>query len=486
MSTTRANGSLIDSLRGHSRDEILAALEDLSDDDVLTILHDWRLWARENQLAPPGDWPVWMVLAGRGFGKTRTGAEFVREEVEHGRAGRIAIVAATAGDARRVMVEGESGILAISHPKWRPSYQPSRLLLTWPNGAIGTLYSAEEPDRLRGPQHDLAWADELAAWRRMRETWDNLMFGLRLGRTPRAIVTTTGKPRRLLAELIQDKANAVTRGSTFENRGNLAPSFLRVVRRKYEGTRLGRQELGGELLMDVPGALWNRDMLEKTRIAKAPPLERIAIAIDPAVTKNATSNETGIVAAGMARGHDRTPHFYLLRDVSGILSASEWATRAVDAYRELGADRIVAEVNNGGDLVEAQIRVIDRSIAYRAVHATRGKRKRAEPVSALWEQGRGHLVGSFPELEDQMCAYLPNGAEEDDDGESIGADRRTDARADQDASTADDETGAPVPPTFVGGSPDRVDALVWSAFELVLSAPRDRDFDSSHWRRTHA
>jgi phage terminase large subunit-like protein len=467
--------SLRASLEKLSKEDIVELFADFDQEQLLEIRHEWRLWARDNQLPPdePTGWPVWLVLAGRGFGKTRSGAEFVCAEVDAGRAIRVAVVAPTASDARDVMVEGESGIIAIAHPKRRPDYEPSKRRLTWPNGAIGTLYSAEEPNRLRGPQHDLAWADELAAWSYMREAWDNLMLGLRLGKHPRCMVTTTGKPRRLLAELVNDPANAVTRGSTYENKDNLAPSFLRTVRRKYEGTRLGRQELLGELLLDVPGALWNRDLVEKGRVPKAPKLDRIVIAIDPAVTKNATSNETGIVAAGTARGPDGTRHLYVLRDLSGRLDAGEWSRRAVGAYKELEADRIVGEVNNGGDLIEAQIRVIDRNVPYRSVHATRGKRKRAEPVAALSEQGRLHLVGSFPELEDQMCAYLPIAEDEDDDAESLSEA----VAADRDERMID-ETGAPVGPTFAGGSPDRVDALVWSAFDLIIEY-EDRNLDFS-------
>lgn len=445
--------------------EFIAAL---TDDEALNLLHDWSLWARPSQLTPEGLWDVWLILAGRGFGKTRTGAEFVRDEVQSGRAMRIHLVAATAQDARDVMVEGESGLLAISHPKWTPVYQPSRRLVTWPNGAMAKLFSAEKPNRLRGPQCDLAWADEIAAWQRMRETWDNLRFGLRLGPHPRVVVTTTGKPRRLLHELVTEPGSHVTRGSLYENQKNLAPSFIRTILRKYEGTRLGRQEIGGELLMDVPGALWNRELLEAGRVKECPPLERIVVAIDPAVTVSTSSNETGIIVAGVARGPDRTPHGYVVRDLSGFWNANQWARKAVTAYRELKADRIIGEVNNGGDLIEEQLKVVDRNVPYRAVHATRGKRKRAEPVAALSEQGRLHLVGVFPELEDQMCSFNPNEQGDDDND-------------DQEAPPARDETGALVGPTFTGGSPDRVDALVWAMFDLIIDRGEAQTYDPKEW-----
>lgn len=391
------------------------------------LRHDWRRWARPNQLPPRGDWTTWMLLAGRGFGKTRTGAEFVRAEVEAGRAGRVALVAPTAADARDVMVEGESGILAICPPRNRPKYEPSKRRVTWDNGAIATLYSADEPERLRGPQHDLAWPDELAAWR-YPETWDMLMFGLRLGARPRAVVTTTPRPTRLIRELIASPTTVVTRGSTYDNRANLAPAFLDTIIRKYEGTRLGRQELYAEVLDDVPGALWTRAMIDAANQPHATPdLVRVVVAIDPAVTSGEDSDETGIIVAGL----DATGLAHVLADRTCRMSPDGWARRAVTAFDEFKADRIVAEVNNGGDLVEATIRTVRRNIPYLKVHASRGKRIRAEPIAALYEQGRVRHAPGLTALEDQMLTFLPEGNE---------------------------------------GSPDRVDALVWALTELIPNA----------------
>ena len=368
-----------------------------------------------------------MLLAGRGFGKTRTGAEFVRAEVEAERASRVALVAPTAADARDVMVEGESGILAISPPWNRPLYEPSKRRVTWPNGAIATLYSADEPERLRGPQHDLAWPDELAAWR-YPEAWDQLMFGLRLGSKPRVVVTTTPRPTRLIRELLASPTTVVTRGSTFDNRANLAPAFFEQVIRKYEGTRLGRQELYAEVLDDVPGSLWTRAMLEAANQPHPPPdLVRVVVAIDPAVTSGEDSDETGIVVAGL--GTDGLA--YVLADRTCRMSPDGWARRAVTALDEFKADRIVAEVNNGGDLVEATIRTVRRDVPYRKVTASRGKRVRAEPIAALYEQARVKHAPGLAALEDQMLAFLPEGSE---------------------------------------GSPDRVDALVWALTELIPNA----------------
>lgn len=407
----------------------MKALSSLSEEEALMLLYEWRFWARPNQL-PPENWRhVWLILAGRGFGKTRTGAETVRWLVETGQAKRIALVAPTAADARDVMVEGESGILAVSRPDFKPEYEPSKRRITWPNGAVAYTYSAEEPDRLRGPQHDFAWCDELAAWKYPDDTWDNLIFGLRLGDNPRVVVTTTPKPIPLVRKLVNDPETVVTRGSTYENAANLPPSFLKEIRDKYEGTRLGRQEIFAEILDDVPGALWTRSMLDDLRVKKAPELVRVVVAIDPAVSSGEDSDETGIIVAG--KGADG--HGYVLDDLTCRMSPDGWATRAVNAYYKHEADRIVAEVNNGGDLVEATIRTVDRKIPYKAVRASKGKRTRAEPIAALYEQGKIHHVGSFPLLEDQMCNFTPDGYD---------------------------------------GSPDRVDALVWALTELMLKGER--------------
>jgi len=411
-----------------------AALAALTDEECLELLHDWHFLARPEQIEPAGDWQTWLVLAGRGFGKTRTGAEWVREQVKRG-ASRLGLIAPTASDARDVMVEGESGLLAVC---WagdrtysgdligRPTYEPSKRRLTWANGAIATLFSAEEPERLRGPQHECLWCDELAAWKYLRETWDMAMFGLRLGSRPRVCVTTTPKPVKLLRELVEDPRTIVTRGSTFDNAANLAASFLNKVRADYEGTRLGRQELYADLLDEAEGALWTRAMLDDARYkGELPEMKRIVVAVDPAITAKEESDETGIVAAGL--GHDGMG--YVLRDVSGRYSPAGWAQKAIKLFRELNADRIVAEGNQGGEMVRHTIQTEWPSAPVTIVHASRGKAARAEPVAALYEQKRIRHVGNLADLEDQLVTWEPL-------------------------------SGLP--------SPDRLDALVWAITELML------------------
>lgn len=385
--------------------------------------YDWERLARPNQLPPPGDWQTWLFLAGRGTGKTRAGAEWVRVRARGNPAARIALVAPTAADARDVMVEGQSGILACSPTDFRPHYEPSKRRLTWPNGAQATTYSADEPDRLRGPQHTDAWVDELAAWQRP-ETWDMLQFGLRLGADPRCVVTTTPRPVRLVRELMESKTTAITRGTTYENRANLAPAFFERIVAKYEGTRLGRQELNAELLEDNPFALWQRQRIEELRVEAAPPLSRVVVAIDPQAGDGENSAETGIVVAGV--GHDG--HAYIVADRTVRGSPDAWARAAVLAFHSFDADRIVAEINQGGAMVEHTIRTVEPHIPYRGVTASRGKQIRAEPVAALYEQGKAHHVGAFPDLEDQLVNWVP-GAEE---------------------------------------SPDRLDAMVWAVTDLML------------------
>jgi phage terminase large subunit-like protein len=388
--------------------------------------HAWPIYARAAQLPPPDDWRIWLLLAGRGFGKTRSGAEWVRDQIENNGARRIALIAPTAQDARDVMVEGESGLLAVA-PSWsRPRYEPSKHRLVWRGGAIATLFSADEPERLRGPQFDAAWCDELAAWR-YEEAWHMLMFGLRLGARPRVVVTTTPKPIRLIRKLLQTPDCVVTRGRTRENAAHLAPSFLEAVERQYAGTRLGRQELEAEILDDPPGALWQRASIEAARVAVAPSLRRAVVAIDPAASTGEDADETGIIVAAL--GHDA--QFYVLADLSGRYRPHEWALRAIAVFHAHRADRIVAEANLGGDMIEATLRTLEPNIAYKSVHASRGKVLRAEPIAALYEQGRVHHVGAFAALEDQMCAF-----------------------------TADFDRVA------AGYSPDRLDALVWALTEL--------------------
>lgn len=421
---TQSRASWLASLPSAKRERFIASL---TDEEALALEYDWSFWARPEQLAPAGKWETWLALAGRGWGKTRTGAEWVRDGVENGNLRNVALIGPTARDVRKVMVEGDSGILAVSPPWCRPNYEPSKLLLEWPNGAVGHLYSAEEPDRLRGPNHDGAWADELAAWKYLDDTWANLEMTLRGGNDPKRVVTTTPKPKLVLRELLRDPSTAVTRGSTFDNRDNLATSFLARLKRQYEGTRTGRQELYAELLEEAEGALWTRAQIEKLR-RKAPPadMKRIVVAIDPAVTATEQSDETGIVAMGI----DKNDHGNVLADRSGRYTPDQWASVAVKLYNELGADLIVGEVNNGGEMIEHTLRTVSKNIPYKAVHASRGKRARAEPVAALYEQGKVHHCGTLAQLEDQMVNWEP-----------LGDDR----------------------------SPDRLDAMVWAATELMVT-----------------
>lgn len=408
-------------------DVALAFIANLTDRQAAALNYDWTFWARPEQLAPAGDWTIWLALAGRGWGKTRCGAEWVRAKKD--KVGRIALVAPTAADARDVMVEGQSGLLAISPPWDRPTYQSSNRRVTWANGAIATLYSADEPDRLRGPQHEAAWCDELAAWRYMQDAWDMLMFGLRLGQRPQACVTTTPRPVKLVRDLLKLPTTHVTRGSTYDNLANLAPTFRQSILDRYEGTRLGRQELMGDILEDIPGALWTYAMIEAARVDAEPQLDRVVVAIDPPATSGDTASECGIVCVGLAGDAARGIGYVLADWSEGGLSPEKWASKAVRLYRERRADRIVIETNQGGEMAEAVLRQVDRNLPIRRVHASRGKKTRAEPVSALYEKGRVKHAGRFERLEDQMTSY-----------------------------------------TGDGDSPDRMDALVWGLTDLMLPA----------------
>jgi phage terminase large subunit-like protein len=415
------------------RNEFIATL---SEAQFAELLYDWRgFLARPNQIAPDGDWDIWIILAGRGFGKTRIGAEWVREQVAAG-VGRVALIGETAADTRDVMVEGESGLLSVYPRDERPLYEPSKRQVTWPNGAIAKLYNATEPDQLRGPQHEIAWCDELAKWRYARETWDQLQFGLRLGDHPRQIVTTTPRPIELVKSIVAGHEGTahITRGRTLDNRSNLAATFLLKIEARYAGTRLGRQELEGEILGDLPGALWRQDQIDTYRVAEAPDsLGRIVVSVDPAVTNTDQSDEHGLLVAGI---DGQTG--YVLEDASVRGSPLIWARRAIALHDKYTADGIVVEVNQGGDMVANTLRSVREGLNIIEVRATRGKHVRAEPIAALYEQGRVHHVGAFPELENQMTMMTNAGFE----GE---------------------------------GSPDRLDALVWALTELfpemVQTAP---------------
>ena len=425
-----SGAEILDALSSEQRKKWIASLRD---DEAEAILHDWEFWARRNQLEPTDrPWVNWLVMAGRGFGKTRVGSEQVRKWVK--KFPIVNLIGATAADVRDVMVQGigaGSAIMEVCRSDERPVYEKSNRRLVWPNGARSLLFSAEEPERLRGPQCMKYWCDEVAAWRYAEEAWEQIEFTLRLGTNPQTVVTTTPKPTKLIKALTANPDTYVTRGSTYDNKANLAKNFFDKIVRKYEGTRLGRQELMAELLEDRPGALWTLKGIDADRVRQCPPLlTRVVVGVDPAVTSGDDSAEWGILVVGMGpslNGQVWPPHFYVIDDLSGKFSANDAARQVVQGCKAYQADRIVAEVNNGGDLVEAVLRNVDYSFAYKAVHASRDKLTRAEPIAALYEQHRVHHVGSFGPLEDQMCDYVPLASKK---------------------------------------SPDRMDALVWALWEL--------------------
>lgn len=395
---------------------------------------DWPVWAREEQKPPPTAWTTWLLMGGRGAGKTRAGAEWVRglalglKDFSKAPVGRIALVAETYADLREVMVDGVSGLLSVHRRHEMPTYEPSRKRLVWPNGAVAHGFSAEDPEALRGPQFEAAWCDEIAKWRHAQETWDMLQFGLRLGSRPRQMATTTPRAIPLLKRLIADPTTKTTRATTRMNAANLAPQFLKAVVGTYAGTRLGRQELMGEMLEEREDALWSRDVIERSRAAVAPELTRIVVAVDPPAGGAKRSDACGLVAAGL--GVDGKA--YVLADETTQSSRPElWVARAAALWRRLEADALVAEVNQGGDMVRAVIAQVDPEIPVLAVRATRGKWLRAEPVAALYAQGRVVHVGGHPALEDEMAAFGLDGLSS-------------------------------------GRSPDRVDALVWAVTHLLL------------------
>ena len=391
---------LIASLPESERVKFLAGL---NDEDKLALLYDWKQWARPNQLPPLSDWYIWLILSGRGFGKTRIGAEMVRQWAYAGYT-PIALIGQTKADVRDTMVEvGDSSILKVSPPWFMPEYEPSKRRLTWPNGVQGIIYSGDEPDQLRGPQHAKAWADELAKFKYPQDTWDNLMMGLRIGDNPQVVVTTTPRPIKIIKEMAKDKAAVVTAGHTMDNRLNLAPQFLKLISQKYEGTRIGRQELAGEILEDNPGALWNRDIIDSNRSASTPDLVRVVVGVDPP----GGATECGIVVGGK----DSNDHYYILDDRSLQDTPDKWAEAVLAGYNVNKADIIVGETNFGGDMVENTLRQAAQSrnisFRYKPVNASRGKAIRAEPIVALYEQGRVHHVGSFSQLEDEQCEWEP-------------------------------------------------------------------------------
>ncbi|MAW80210.1 MAG: ATP-binding protein [Parvularcula sp.] len=401
----------------------------------------WRENAHEHQKQPDGDWTTWLILGGRGAGKTRAGAEWVRHIANDNKGGAIAppsiaLVAETYADAREVMIEGPSGIRAVSPSGETPRYEASRRRLVWPDGAVAYAFSAEDPDGIRGYQFTAAWSDEFAKWRYAEETWSNLQLALRLGDKPRQIVTTTPRPMALLKRLIASPTTETVRASTYDNRAHLSEAFFTEIAALYEGTALGRQELMGEIVDDIAGALWSWNMIEAARISAAPALDRVVVAVDPPATGGENADECGIVVAGVAYCGDVKTAFVIADWSAAGLSPRQWAEKTAVAYHEFSADRIVVEVNQGGDMAKAVIAQVEPQAPVRGVHATRGKKLRAEPVAALYEQGRVRHVGAFPKLEDQMTTYT---------GQSSG--------------------------NWGGKSPDRLDALVWAITELMLQTP---------------
>lgn len=410
--------------------------------------HLWELVGRPEQLLPPGDWTTWLIQAGRGWGKTRTGAQSTLAVAQDAarmvaarrlapEEARLAAIAPTSADARDVLVEGPGGLLRSSPPWFPGAYEPSKRKITYPAGVEVHLFSAEEPERLRGPQHLWLWCDEFCAWQRAEETLDNALMGLRLGARPRCLITTTPRPSARLRKIIADPHTVVTRGATRDNVANLAPSAVERLYAQYGGTRLGRQELEGEILTDNPAALWKPEHIEGARVAKAPDLlRRIVVAIDPAVSNRPDSDETGIIVAAIAdcgcKGETglEALHYFVLDDRSGRFTPDGWARTAVAAYRDWQADRIVGEANQGGALIESTLRTLGGFVGlpFTAVHASRGKAVRAEPIAALYEQGKVHHVGTLPQLEDQLVQWNP------------------------------------IQDTW---SPDRLDALVWALTDLL-------------------
>ncbi|OJY08449.1 MAG: ATP-binding protein [Rhizobiales bacterium 62-47] len=425
----------------------LHILSHLSEAELETLGTSWEIFAHPHQrppeLAPNGEpWLIWLMIGGRGAGKTRAGAEWIRAQAlglppfASEAVARIALVGETEHDVREVMIEGVSGLLAVHPRAQRPVWSPSRKRLEWSNGAVAYAFSAEDPESLRGPQFGCAWSDEMAKWRYAEATFDMLQFGLRLGNQPRQLITTTPRPTALLKRLMCDPASAVTRAPTHVNALNLAPTFLKSVMARYQGTRMGRQELDGEIIEDRPDALWSRALLESCRVIEAPPLQRIVVAVDPPASSSKRADACGIVAAGLSESGT----LYVLADETvKAATPATWAARAIALWQRLEADVLVAEVNQGGEMVRAVMHEIDNSVPVVPVRAMRGKWVRAEPVAMLYAQGRVKHAGTFPALEDEMCDFGSNGLSS-------------------------------------GHSPDRLDALVWAITALTArAAPRVRE-----------
>ena len=405
------------------RSEIVAAL---CDGEEFELGDGWAIWGQRAQLPPPWRWPVWMILAGRGFGKTRSGAEWVHWMAQDPEA-RIALIGSTDEDARRVMIEGTSGLLSTGPVDALPDWEPSRGLLRWPNGARAHVYSAANPESLRGPEHSHAWCDEIGKWPRGEAAWDNLRMGMRRGRRPQIVVTTTPRPTPLIRRIMGLPGIAITRGRTADNT-HLPTGFVAEMDRTYRGTRLGRQELDGELIDDIEGALWTRSDIEACRVRAAPALTRVVVGVDPPAS--AGGDACGIVVVGL--GEDGLAYVMADASVAGR-SPEGWAAAVAQAAEAHGADRVVAEKNNGGDMVESVLRAADAGLPVKLVHAAHGKVTRAEPIAALYARGRVKHAGAFPALEDELCGLVTGGGYEGP-----------------------------------GRSPDRADALVWAMTELML------------------
>ena len=417
-------------------EESAALFDAMTPQERASKLYDWSFWARPEQLEPAGVWSTWLALCGRGWGKTEAGAQWIRHRVANG-ARSLAIVAETQKDLEEVMVPR---IVKAHPPGEAPSVRYKPVRVKWANGALALGYNGTEPNQLRGPEFDTAWVDELAKYRAAQDVWDMLQFTMRVG-DPRVLVTTTPRPTAIIKAIVSDRRTIVMRGNTLDNAPNLPPEFVEKLVERYGGTRLGRQEINAELLEDVPGALFNQDNIDKNRIRNKSglasiSLRRIVVAVDPAITSGEDSDETGVVVCGVDDQHP--PHGYVLDDVSGIYAPAEWAKKALHMYHKHKADRIVAEINQGGEMVEATIRMFNANVPYKGVHASRGKVIRAEPVSGLYEQNRVHHVGIFADLETQLCAFT----------------------SDFDKKKS-------------GYSPDRLDAMVWAMTELMVEHQND-------------